>query len=355
MDNKITKKRLGNFLAYDWILITIMIVVAVVFMELIFSVARVRLTPGQSFSIYYDELVVSTNQDGFEQLLEDDKTFSYDVLEVTQEVLIKDNNMLYLRLTTMEGDAIITDDKLIESGEYSATKGRSVIDVYNIYDMDELYNDAVAYLLGFVKDSEANKYQPVENVPKQDKYPIVPEYSDLDEGKIDSNFVERMRGDNRFRAKDKNEAGKILERQRIEKLCEEVKQFKYLLDLDEALYESSGKTQSYFTYYTKGKQAAELAVNTKEEAEKKDAYEKNRDNNLAKYGREEARYALKVDMLKNGAHSANEFFRHSENTEGQASDVIVEIFDFKNFQVDLQYESIAFLNTIVRNCSNLYN
>ena len=337
MDNKITKSRLANFFAYEWILMLVSIIIAVVVMELVFAMAGVRLSVGQTFSIYYDENIVSTNQDGFESMLTDNETFSYDVLEVTQEALLAEQNVLYLRMSTYDADAIITDEKLIESEGYEATRGKSLIDVYDMYVMDELYEDACNYLKGFLKEEGLDPTN----------------YANLKEDKIDEHFLIRLSKDNRFRSSAKKEEGKSLERARIKKLCLEVQAFKKLLDLDTELYQSSNGEQSYFTYYTKGYQQMTLVAEgeTEELAEKTAIFETAKADNLAKYGRETARYGLKADMLKDGTRSVNEFFRIVGGTD--ATDVVIEIFNFRAQQIELQYESISFLTTIVKNCSNL--
>ena len=76
-------------------------------------------------------------------------------------------------------------------------------------------------------------------------------------------------------------------------------------------------------------------------------------------GRENARYGIVVNALTGGEHSPSEFFK----TKGQkdAVDVVVTFFDFfdqkkgVDAQPDLQFECITFLNTIVRECSNILN
>jgi hypothetical protein len=54
MDNKITKNRLSNFLAYEWIVIIIVCVVLIFVWEIVYTVGAVRLTAGQKFNFYFD-------------------------------------------------------------------------------------------------------------------------------------------------------------------------------------------------------------------------------------------------------------------------------------------------------------
>ena len=82
MDNRITKPRLSNFLAYEWLLILLTFALAILGWEVLFTVGKVKLTEGQAFYYYYD-MNVSANDDGFRNYLGD--TFSYDILEVRGE------------------------------------------------------------------------------------------------------------------------------------------------------------------------------------------------------------------------------------------------------------------------------
>ncbi len=361
MDNKITKTRLSNFLAYEWIFMLVMIIVAVIVMELIFAMASVRLTVGQTFSIYYDENIISTNHDGFKKLLNENDTFSFDVLDVGQESLMSEQNVLYLRLSTQEGDIIITDnaDQKVDE-ETSVTRAKSLIDTYDMYDMDELYRDACIYLHGFLKDEYNSKYK----TPEASDYPKCPEYSELDEEKIEKGFHTRLGKDNRFRKKDKKAEGIKLEKQRIEKLCGEVALFKKLLDLDTELYNSTNGEQSYFMYYTKCEQSRNI-VEVKEKPAEEEKYKKALEENKKKYnGRETARYALKADMIRKSKdsqatkRSVDEFFRFGSYEEGAdvtetAKNVVIEVFNFRTFQPELQFECISFMNTIVTSCSDI--
>ena len=61
MDNKLTKKRLSDFLAYEWILTIIIAVAAIVVWELVYTMSAVRLTVGQAFKYYYDEKASTIN------------------------------------------------------------------------------------------------------------------------------------------------------------------------------------------------------------------------------------------------------------------------------------------------------
>ncbi len=94
MDNKITRKRLSNFLAYDWILLAFICAVAIFIWEMIYSVTSVSLTVGQNYKIYYDYymlfdtnyLELVENLGGNEDLgYSNGKTFSYEIQKIDVE------------------------------------------------------------------------------------------------------------------------------------------------------------------------------------------------------------------------------------------------------------------------------
>ncbi|MBR0190377.1 MAG: hypothetical protein IJQ23_08355, partial [Clostridia bacterium] len=115
MDNKLTKRRLSDFLAYEWILMIIVAVAAILVLELAYTMAATRLSTGQQFKYYLDEDIYSfdASDKSIYDLLgvetgKNGKTFSYDVLSVETENLTSSYNVLSVRLSVQEGDAIFT-------------------------------------------------------------------------------------------------------------------------------------------------------------------------------------------------------------------------------------------------------
>ena len=211
MDNKITKTRLSNFFAYEWIMIIIAALAAIVVWEFVYGIVAVKPTVGQQFKIYYDQGMVDTTN----KLMDlTDKTFSYDILEVDYEGLIKDNNVLTTRLSIYEGDIIVSDGIEAEDG---SMRTKSVVDSTPIGTITGLVDDAKAYLRTFLKDQDA-----------EDGAELV--YENLDEDLIEEHFLERMDGDNRFRKQEQKENGVEQEKERIEKLCKDTTDFIYFLE-----------------------------------------------------------------------------------------------------------------------------
>ena len=324
MDNKITKRRLSEFLSYEWIMMIIISVVAIIVWELIFTMTSVRLTVGQQFKYYYDQGIYSDTDASLYTLFPEYKTFSYDVLEINSESLNEDYNVLSARLSIQEGDVIITSGaEPKEEDKDKNVRVKGLVDGYKMYDYGRLLTDAEKYLAQFLKDGLTAETA------------NVADSNNLDTAKIESVFRERMKKDNRFRSEEQKKEGVKQEVERIFRLCEEVAKFRVLL--------SQG--DDYFYMYRRYEQIIELGNLSDSD---KQGYEKYMD-------KEPLRYGLKVEKLIGAQtkHSASEFFKLGGNDN--AKDVVICVFDFLEYQPHLQFETISFINTIVESCSNLYD
>ena len=314
MDSKITKKRLSNFLAYEWILMIIAVFAAIVVMEFIYSVSATRITAGQYFKYYLDKNLSSDVADFYQTLnYEQNKngtTFSYDVLKVDVESLVASDDILTVRLSVQEGDVIFTDKTEEENG---SSRAKAIVDAYPVMTMDDLLNSAKEYLAGFKVNGE------------------------LSEDLIRAHFDERMKRDNRFRTEEQKEAGRILEIGRIEKLAKETEDFEKLFTAD---------MDGLFFCYTKYELSHELNPDGKDwevlYGREKDA------------GRENLKYGINLSVLSyegDGKKDVSRFFQRYDT--GTADDVVIMVFDFTEYQPDLQFETISFINTIFRSCSDI--
>jgi hypothetical protein len=119
----------------------------------------------------------------------------------------------------------------------------------------------------------------------------------------------------------------------------ELNDFEYLLEY--------GKTHDIFYNYTRFTQTSELAYREEDRERYKLLVEAEKEA-----GRENAPYGLKVSGLTNGKHAPQELFKVSGGTD--ASNVVVMVFNFTEYQKELQFESVSFINSIVRSCSNIY-
>ena len=348
MDNKITRSRLSNYLSYEWIFVILISLASLLVWELIYTVSAVRLTAGQQFKYYYDQNISQGTDSALYDLLnygKDDGTFSYDILSLTSEGLQADYNVLSVRLSVQEGDVIITDTVKSEpekEGGYATSRANSIIDGVDrvsSYSADGLLEDAKTYLKQFLKDGIAADGD------------MMLDYNNLDGEKIKSHFLKRMAGDNRFRSQEEKDNGVELEKGRIKKLCEEVAFFQKVLEYDNEI-STDNVENSLFYRYTRFEQS----YNTITDAETAETYKTLYEQEIKKaqdagFADGKMRYGLKADKLTGGQHDPSEYFKVSG--ESDAKNVVILVFDFLKYQPDLQFESISFLNTIIRACSDL--
>ena len=319
MDNRLTKRRLSDFLAYEWIITIVAAVAAIIVLELIYTVAATRLSIGQQFKYYMDEdlYVYDSSMGDIYSLLgvetgKNGKTFSFDVLSVETESLSSSYNVLSVRLSAQEGDAIFTSAAEKEDG---TVRAKAVIDEFPVYDMENLLESAKTYLNKFVITGG--------NIYNADDY---------DENKIRDYFDARMKGDNRFRTEEEKAEGRQNEIGRIRKLASDVQDFETLMTI--------GEEKGLFYKYTKYEQTATTEDNENYRA----AYEKEKTD-----GRENCVYGFNMAAMTGGERNVSDYLKLSGGT---ANGVVLLLFDFSSYQPDLQYESISFVCTLVREFSN---
>ena len=316
MDSRITKKRLSEFLSYEWIFMIVVAVAAIIVMELLFTVISVRTTEGQRFNYFYDENVSSKYDETFYEII-NRNTFSFDVKEISSESLTSDYNVLSVRLTTNDGDAIFTDTFDSGSDGNPSIRANTIIDSYKMFtfgddtDEESILYSAKEYLSKFLA---AGKTDPTD-------------YANLDESKIAARFDARTKKERVYR-NDIN-AGRISvsdEYDRIKKLCEEVSYFEKVLNYDKTRADGDSIFYSY-------KRFEQTVINAGGE-NKPNGY----DESIAKnYG---------INITKLGEKAKRAFA--VKDTE-LVADVVVLAFDFKSVIPDLQYETLSFINSIIRN------
>ncbi len=320
MDNKITKKRLSNFLAYEWIAIIATVVAVIILWELIFTVSAVKVKEGQRYYFMTDYYVTASKNSEFMGLT--NGVLSYDVLEYSSEqVQDASDDMLKVRYDMQEVDSVFSYTNGLTDG---TDRAKNVIDNLEVYNYERLYLEAKEYLYQFVL--EELKFDQDELSDKE-KYSIALNFDNLDKNKIDENFLIRMDGDNRFRSDEEKASGKALERERIEKLINEVKDFEKLIYSE----------QDIFFNYTRFEQTYQ--ANPSAENERIYNYE-------ISQGRGNAIYGIDLGKLPTNSEKAqaSNFF----SVEKSANNVVLLVFNLKSYQTDLEYESIAFINQTVR-------
>ena len=295
----------------------------------------VRLTVGQKFKFYYDYDLYSGANTQLVEHLKKDKAFSYEVQNLSAEWLLEANDLLNTRLSIYDGDMLFTDDRVpAEDSTRKNVLAKSRVDATKIYIMKDLHEDAKAYLRTMLKDGFS-----------QDKE-LEFEYSNLDEQKIEQGFHSRLGKDNRFRTAEQKAEGIRLEKERIQRLCQDVKDFKKILELPD----------EYFFCYTRFSQKLEM-VKLENDRSLIETYQKAYDTEINTPGRVNARYGLRVDMLKQrsgqGKKDPTEFFNYAYQDPASSNNVMIMVFDLQEQQPELQFECISVINSIVRACSTI--
>ena len=333
MDNKITKQRFYNLMSYEWILMIVILLAGIFVFELLYAFFGVEVTTGQNFKYYYDINVDNSLESGLlDVLLLENKTFSDDVLVVQGEVVNEEANILNSRMRVQEGDIIITD---VVEEEGKAVRAKSLIDSgaqVPIYDFEKLLLDGREYLTTFLKDEFLS-------LSYEEKLKLTENKDNLSVDKIDSSFLLRYKKDNRFRTEEQKKEGIESERKRIFKLVDEINDFSHLIEV--------GDEKGLFFRHTKYSQRRALATDESAKATFDTWIKEEIDN-----GKGNAIYGLRVENLKGGKHNPSEFFKVSGRAD--AKDVVILVFDFLSYQRELQFETVCYINSVVRACSDIY-
>lgn len=336
MDNKITKKRLSDFIAYEWVAIVVVIAIIVAGWEVFYALFSVRLTPGQKFKYFIDYNVTISNGVELHQI--STSNFSYDVLESGSEWLsnagFSDSfNLLEDRLRSYDGDIIFTDSLAVDKPTKKLNvRSKSLVDIYNVYSLNKLLSDARTYVRdNFFADEYKN--QAIETISyTEDK---------IDNQKLEQVFLARMKGDNRFRTAEQKSLGVESEKQRIAQLCKEITDFAKFID-----YANTQKPELLYRY-TRFEQSVQVAINDNNEADRIQA-EQNYQREL-NYRPNEP-YGINLEHLTNGTVNPSRYFKAGDNVD--AKHLVLMLFDFRIIQPHLQYEAISFVNSIIREFSS---
>ena len=159
--------------------------------------------------------------------------------------------------------------------------------------------------------------------------------SQLDEQKIKTVFLERMKGDNRFRTEQEKADGIVKETKRIEKLMREVYDFDRFMTYAEThpeLLYSYKKYQQSYDFATEGTTSKKDYEGWLEKQEVKN-------------------YGINVQYLTGGKTNPSEYFKMQGSET--AENIVIMAFDFLTYQPHLQFETISFFNTVIRQCSNI--
>ena len=336
MDNKVTKRRLSDLLSYEWILIIVTCLAGILLFEFLFTAFSVKLTVGQKFKYYFDHSVVG-NYEAVMDFYGDNYPFSYDVLDFSGEQLGTNADLLPTRLSVYEGDVIFTSNIVSETGtEQMLVRSKVVLDYFSGYSYEIMLEDAKNYLLTYFMKDGLTKENAFSNYNEEN----------FDLEKVEETFRVRMKKDNRYRKEEQIILGINDEYLRVKSLYKEVLDFERLISYKEqypdlfvnyTLYEQG-------LYYARATQADSLPQWEEDYKREVDA------------GRINLIYALNLDELSRHNPTGKKINpSRFVNLEGKnsAEKVCLTVFNFREQQPHLQFEAIPFINTLVRECSDL--
>ena len=227
MDAKITKKRLGLLLSYDWIKIVAICAAAVLLWIVLLTSLATRATDGQKFDIYtYIGVRFSSDELGSLDSLQEKNAFSGDVLDLSVNSLTEDgyeDMVLSVRFQTNEGDVLFvadTADTTDDSGAVTRYGGlRDYLAGYMNYsyclntDLSG-YEDEYGFVYtNYFADCEAylNKFFFTDGEPDY-------ENGALDKQIAEARFRERIKKDKRYKKEEERAAAVLREFDRLENL-----------------------------------------------------------------------------------------------------------------------------------------
>ena len=303
MDNKITKTRLKTFFTYDLIKVLAIMLVLCVACTIVFNAISEKPTSAQTFYVLCDPeivigeegdmLPIETARKGVEN-----GGFSYDILEVsTKSVQVAGAyNASYMLNTSVE----LGDDDIFITGK---TLGKEYMEKYAAADIVGLVKNAKKYCIdqGFYTES-----------------------GEINEEKIKEYFVKTRTKYNRFKFGRNQEQGKALEIKRIKTIWENASV------LEKVFNEHSEIFPSEFTSFTWGERVitGNFAIDLS---------------------------ALKGGDSKNDLTNAFKFALYNEET-GEvtytSNGLYLMVGSNQEFNGDLDYESLAYIRTIIEKYSN---
>lgn len=331
MDSRVTKSRLARVISYDWLKIIIMIAAIAFVWALAFTIGAPRISAGQQFDFYVFDCDFAKSKGESEILADAEKegVFSYDVLDFGYRQFTEDyfSTIMSAATAISEGDVLIISD--FESDiKNNASRFRSFVDGYGAYvgDYADLCERAKKYCLtNNLITAEGDVYS-------------------LNETAIAAYFKKRMKNDPRFRTQEKIEAGIENEIIRIKSVWNNALILQNII---------SEHPEAFVTYRRYGQSLA--AAGDDEKQSYQELYDKFTDKLLG----------VNLGKLSGGAKEITELFSKAtysepnENGEQEmissnADGIVMCLFDYGSAQLDLQYESIAFVNYIFKTYSGFY-
>lgn len=327
MDSRITKSRLARVLSYDWIKMVALVVAIIFVWSLAFTMGAPRISVGQKFDlfVYNCDFTKSTDESEIFSDAKSKNVFSYDVLDFGARTFTEEYfaTLMSAITATYEGDIMVLSDFESDKTE-NKSKFRSLIDgyAYCFYDYNELVKNAEDYCMlnhRFVSKNGENYV--------------------LNEEVISDYFKTRMQNDPRFRSEEKIAAGVKNEIERIKNVWNNSQRLKKLL----------ADHPEIFVKYKRYDQALASAESDRDKARYQELVS----------NEEEKLYAIDLGKLTGGEKDITSAFvktvyneDYSEIISSSADGIVMCVFDYSKEQPDLQFESISFVNYIIKTYSD---
>ena len=242
MDAKITKKRLGHQLSYDWIKIAGTCILAVVLLLVLFTTIATRPTAGQTFDFYtFYNVFFHSDELGTLDDLKRGGALSFDIQELnTYEVTSTgyEDMVLSTRFAAGEGDVLVAadvGDVYAEDGSgaltdlsglkeflytyrgncmWLGTDGQPLNDPQYGAVGSNYFADCAAYLDGYFPGAGYHDAVTAGQYTALDTSATL----DTETGVVEADFRERMRGDKRYKTEEQIKEGIKDEYDRLENL-----------------------------------------------------------------------------------------------------------------------------------------
>lgn len=334
MDAKITKKRLGHLLSYDWIKIIAICAAVIVVWVLLFTSLATRATKGQTFQIYvYPGVTMQSEKLGGLSDLHKDGVLSGDVLDynVLQMTSGSAGTQLSAFLPNKEGDVMFINDTLPTKTVVDEETGEEKTEVTGKSDLEKFLTSYFGYAswLGEIGNVEVYDYNLAQEsyLDNCEKYlsqfytdEVTSENPNQDKEKIESEFRKRIKGDKRYKKESQIKKGLEEEFVRIENLR---KAYTNVLD-----------------YLEQG--IISVRTTTLELDEDKDKDGKN--------DTVEVQYAYDLSKIE---HIADLMVNTKNEESGKSDDLCMIILNEKAQEEALRFEQITLLDYIVREYGDL--
>ncbi len=336
MDAKITKKRLNHLLSYDWLKIIGVSLAGILVWSLLFTMTATKKMPSQEFTVvnYKGTALTTAFSDRFHATMDEPKLFSHEVIELSvvdsttggDEMV---SSLMETRLATDEGDVAFAANVIDPDTAYVKKDAKDGEKSYYTY-LESMLRGYFSYMDRI--DGEDGYLARMENYLNAYYGDYTAENATLDKAKLEKDFRAKIKRkkDKRYKKESEIKAGVKGEIERLQNYRAGLIEFYSYID---AGYIAFQETTLDFTEAYKGG-----GVYT-------GVYSLNMCPN------EETMGALKESVY---------YTEERENEDGTkakvatAKDVNLVFLDTPEMDAEYQYESILYVNYLVRSyCTEL--